>query len=77
MLCVLVQCDQLVGTASRRVNTPQSNKAHPIEAKEVSWGTTKGTVLRSIKPFQLAERQLDATWHKEHERYVSGEGRRV
>ena len=77
MLCVLVQCDQLVGAASRRVNTPQSNKAHPIEAKEVSWGTTKGTVLRSIKPFQLAERQLDATWHKEHEGYVSGEGRRV
>ena len=76
MLCVLVQCDQLVGAASRRVNTHQSNKAHPIEAKEVSWGTAKGTMLRSIKPFQLTERQLDATWHKEREQCVSGEGRR-
>ena len=42
----------------------------------MSWGTAKGTMLRSIKPFQLAERQLDATWHKEREQCVSGERRR-
>ena len=76
MLCALGQCDWRVGAASSRVHTRQSNKAHPIEAKEVSWGTAKGTMLRSIKPFQLTERQLDATWHKEREQCVSGEGRR-
>ena len=41
------------------------------------WGTAKGALLTMLrKPFQLAERQPDATWHKKREQCVGGEGRR-